>query len=247
MTQVLTLDLWLLREPATLPPALAASWEALLSAAERQRWQRFAREEERRRFLLVRALLRTVLGRALELPPAALQLVADPLGKPRLAGLPPGRELQFNLSHTRGLSALAVCRGAEVGVDVEDTRREVEHLALARRYFATREVEALELLSAAAQRELFFSQWTLKEAWVKAKGLGLRVPLDEFSFALTATEPPAITLHCDPQLLEDPANWSFRLLQQDSFRVALALAHPAAAPLQLRVHDAAALLDLPLR
>src|SRR5690606_5343924 len=121
-------------------------------------------------------------------------------------------------------------------------QREIDHLPLAQRYFATREVVALEALSGAAQRELFFAQWTLKEAWVKAKGLGLRVPLDEFSFELPGAEPPGITLHCDPQLLEDPAGWSFRLLQRDRFRIAVAAAYPAAAPLHLQVHDAAPLL-----
>src|SRR5690606_21675198 len=102
--------------------------------------------------------------------------------------------------------------------------------------------------------------WTLKEAWVKAKGLGLRVPLDEFSFhgpglLLAANDAPAqsrtdiggpgtagITLHCDPQLLEEPANWSFRLLRQGDFRIALAVAHPAALPLRLILHDALPLL-----
>lgn len=243
MTKPLTLDLWLLSEPAELTPAQTAAWEALLSSDEHQRWQRFAREEDRRRFLLVRALVRTVLGHALQRPPASLQFTADPHGKPRLAGLPAAEtSLQFNLSHTRGLSALLLCRGAEVGVDVEDARRTVEHLSLAQRYFATREVAALEALSGADQRELFFAQWTLKEAWVKAKGLGLRVPLDEFGFELSGTEPSGITLHCDPQLLEDPAEWSFRLLQRDGFRIAVAAAYPAAAPLLLQVHDAAPLL-----
>lgn len=242
MTQALTLDLWLLAEPPELLPSQTAAWAALLSDDERRRWQRFARAEDRQRFLLVRALVRTVLGRALGCAPAGLRFTADPHGKPRLAASHAGSGLQFNLSHTRGFSALVLCHGVEVGVDVEDTRRAVEHLALAQRYFATREVAALQALAGAAQRELFFAQWTLKEAWVKAKGLGLRVPLDEFSFELSGAEPPGITLHCDAQLLEAPADWSFRLLQRDRFRIAVAAAHPAAALLQLQLHDAAPLL-----
>lgn len=261
MTQSVTLDLWLAPEPPDLAPAVAASWAALLSADERLRWQRFARADDRQRFLLVRALVRTVLARELGVPPQDLVFQADIHGKPRVI-LPAAATLHFNLSHTHGLSVLAVSRQAEVGVDVEALGREVELLALARRYFATPEVLALEALAPVPQRELFFALWTLKEAWVKAKGLGLRVPLDEFSFhgpglSLAADGGPpdapatvgapgaaAIELHCDPQLLEQPADWSFRLLRQGGFRLAVAAAHPAGQPLQLHLHDAQPLLHM---
>lgn len=260
MNHGMTLDLWLAPEPVELLPAVAASWAGLLSADERLRWQRFVRAEDRCRFLLVRALVRTVLARELGLLPQALVFQADTHGKPRVV-VPGGGTLQFNLSHTRGLSVLAVSRQAEVGVDVEAAGRHVELLALARRYFATPEVLALEDLAPGPQRELFFALWTLKEAWVKAKGLGLRVPLDEFSFhgpgllaasASTADRsvdcgapgPADIALHCDPQLLEDPSRWSFRLLRHGEFRIALAAAHPAAQPLHLHLHDALPLLHL---
>lgn len=261
MNQGMTLDLWLAPEPVELAPALAASWAALLSADEQLRWQRFAREEDRNRFLLVRALVRRVLAQELRLQPQDLLFKADTHGKPHVM-IPGGKPLHFNLSHTRGLSVLALSRQAEVGVDVEAQGRQVELLALARRYFATSEILALEDLAAEPQRELFFALWTLKEAWVKAKGLGLRVPLDEFSFhgpglvlaanssaAAQSAEPgapgaAAIELHCDPQLLEEPANWSFRVLHHGAFRIAVAAAHPAAQPLRLNLHDATAILQL---
>lgn len=257
----MTLDLWLAQEPPGWPPAVLARWAALLSVDERARWQRFAREEDRCRFLLARALVRTVLARRLGCEPASLVFSADAHGKPRLQH-PSGTALQFNLSHTRGLCALVLGSGAELGVDVENFDREVEVLALARRFFATPEVLALEALAPRPQRELFFALWTLKEAWVKAKGLGLRVPLDEFSFhgpgllqdgradclavgtAAVDAVADGIQLHCDPQLLETPAAWSFRLLRQGHHRMAVAAALPAASPLQLTLHDASALLQL---
>jgi phosphopantetheinyl transferase len=268
----MTLDLWLAPEPVDLLPAMAASWAALLSAEEHLRWQRFAREEDRHRFLFVRALVRKVLARELGRRPQELVFQADSHGKPRVV-LPGGTTLQFNLSHTRGLSVLAVSRHCDVGVDVEALGRHVELLALARRYFATPEVLALEDLSPGPQRELFFALWTLKEAWVKAKGLGLRVPLDEFSFhgpglslaanvgavgavavaavgaieqsgVIAAPDEAVIKLHCDPQLLEDTSGWSFRLLRHGDFRIAVAAAYPSAQPLQLHLHNALPLLHL---
>jgi phosphopantetheine--protein transferase-like protein len=261
MKHDMTLELWLAPEPARLAPALAASWAALLSADERQRWQRYAREEDRNRFLLVRALVRKVLAQELHLQPQELVFKSDSHGKPHVVA-PGGKALHFNLSHTRGLSALVLSRKVEVGVDVESLGREVELLALARRYFATPEVLMLEDLAPEPQRELFFALWTLKEAWVKAKGLGLRVPLDEFSFhgpglmlaahaaaeaqsvAIGAPGAAAIELHCDPQLLEQADDWSFRLLRRGGFRIAVAAAYPAAQPLRLVLHDANPLLDL---
>lgn len=260
MKHDMTLDLWLAPEPVEVTPALAESWTGLLSADELQRWQRLAREEDRGRFLLVRALVRKVLGCELGLQPQDLVFKADVHGKPHVL-VPGGAALHFNLSHTRGLSVLALSRKVEVGVDVEVLGREVELLALARRYFATPEVLALEELAPEPQRELFFALWTLKEAWVKAKGLGLRLPLDEFCFQgpglmlaanggvadhaveVGAPGKSAIELHCDPQLLEDASLWSFRLLRQGRFRIALAAAHPGAQPLQLQLHDATALLQ----
>jgi len=251
MTHGITIDLWLAADPVELAPALAADWASLLSDDERGRWQRFAREEDRQRFLLVRALVRKVLARQLGLYPQALRFTADVHGKPRLHTTAVGTTPHFNLSHTRGLSVLAITGAVELGVDVEAVERPVDLLALARRYFAVSEVQALEAAAPAVQRELFFSLWTLKEAWVKAKGLGLRVPLDEFSFEGPGLLPTpggnadqnSITLQCAPHLGEQPCDWNLRLLQHGSFRIALAAACPVAQPMQLRLHDAWPLLS----
>jgi phosphopantetheinyl transferase len=258
MTHVVTLDLYQVAEPTVVSEATARAWQALLSPDERSRWQRLARPQDRQRFLLVRALVRTVLASLVDCAPQDLQFTADTHGKPRLQ-LPGKRQLQFNLSHTQGLCVLGVGHAVELGVDVEAVDRQVELLALARRYFATPEVQALEALDGPLQRERFFALWTLKEAWVNALGRGLRVPLDEFSFSGSslpgAGQPglpqssddgsgaaPGIALHCEPQLLQAPADWSFCLLRDGQFRIAVAAAHPARHALQLRRHDAWPLL-----
>jgi 4'-phosphopantetheinyl transferase len=239
-TDTRIVELWLAPEPATLTEAQSAAWAVLLSQDEHTRWQRFARAEDRQRFLLARALTRTVLANRLGVEPGSLVFTQNQFGKPLLT-TKRGESLHFNLSHTQGLAVLAVCSSGEVGVDVERYSRKVELLALARRYFATLEVQALEALDGEARREHFFALWTLKEAWVKAKGLGLRVPLDSFGFELSQEQGGAqITLHCADQLQETPGQWSFMRYVVGEHRIALAAVAPDArtrhaVPLQVEL------------
>jgi 4'-phosphopantetheinyl transferase len=212
------IDLWLAPDTALEGLATHASGAEWLSEEEQRRWQCFARAADRTRYLLSRVMMRSVLAQQLQpsRSPQSLIVVQDHHGKPHLQ--PPA--LQFNLSHTDGLVVLAVSDTMPVGVDVEQTSREVAALALAQRYFSTREVKALEALDGTAQRELFFAQWTLKEAWLKAKGTGLRVPLDAFAFELGPTGD--IKLHCDAQLNELPQAWGFWRHVRGRHRIALA-------------------------
>lgn len=236
MPDLLTVDLWLASEPALLAAPLAANYASLLSANEHERWQRFARDADKQRFLLARALTRTVLARYLDAQPQALQFVQNQYGKPMLADAQK-QPLHFNLSHTRGMVVLAVSRQAELGVDVEAVSRKVELMDLARRYFSLSEVQQLESMRTQQQQEYFFALWTLKEAWVKAKGLGLRLPLNAFSFSLleAGMKSDQISLHCDKSLQEVPENWSFQRIALKDFRVALALNNPAGSSLLVKV------------
>lgn len=236
MSDLLTVDLWLAEEPKLLPVALQESWAKLLSLDEQARWQRFARAEDQQRFLLTRALARTVLAKYLDVEPAALQFVQNEHGKPMLAATA-APKLHFNLSHTRGLVVLAVCRNAELGVDVENVTRKAEILDLARRYFSPLEIQRLESVDGLAQRDQFFALWTLKEAWVKAKGLGLRLPLHDFGFQLqdAGLKSNQITLHCEKSLQEEPEHWWFQRNELKQFRVALAVSNPAAASVLVKV------------
>ncbi len=212
--------LWLAPVAQSYDAAVLAQHEALLDVEERARWRRFQYPIDRQRFLIARALVRTVLADCLgHSDPAALQFAHMPHGKPELAGNDAGK-LHFNLSHTHDMLVLAVSRKHAVGVDVEAVTRRVELLALAQRYFATHEYEELRDLEDSAQRERFFTLWTLKEAWLKARGLGLQIPLDDFSFNLAGKHP---AIEFGPQLSEKPEEWQFRLLAQDQFRIALAV------------------------
>jgi 4'-phosphopantetheinyl transferase len=224
-------QLWLAPVAATYDDSVLAAYEALLDVEERVRWRRFQYPIHRQRFLVGRAFMRTVLADCLERSdPATLQFTHMPYGKPELAGLDAGK-LHFNLSHTDDMLVLAVSRKHAVGVDVEALTRKVELMALAQRYFATHEYEAMLDMDAVGQRERFFTLWTLKEAWLKARGLGLQIPLDDFSFSFAGKHP---TIQFGPQLADQPENWQFRLLAQDQFRIALAV-NGSDQPVQVHV------------
>jgi 4'-phosphopantetheinyl transferase len=232
-------DLWLSPEPLQLDAHKARQYEAMLSAAEKQRWQRFLQAGDRDRFLHARALTRTVLARYLgDVEPAALAFSQGSWGKPTLAhsAHAQGRQERmpfFNLSHTRGMAVLAVTAAAEIGVDVESIDRRVEVLALSERYFSAREHEQILQLSDRQQRERFFAVWTLKEAYLKARGLGLRLALDSFSFDCST-----LAIHLEEsEAAHSGGGWRFRLLEQGEFRIALALQHKSAASLIVHVRQ----------
>jgi 4'-phosphopantetheinyl transferase len=227
-------QLWFAPVAASYDAARLAAYETLLKGDELARWRRFHYAVDRQRFLVGRAFMRTVLAECLGHPdPASLQFSYTAHGKPELAG-PHAGKLHFNLSHTDALLVLAVDRRHAVGVDVEAVTRNVELLALAKRYFAAHEYAELAELDESAQRERFFALWTLKEAWLKARGLGLHIPLDDFSFNLDGANP---VVEFGPQLNDRADAWQFRLLTQDQFRVALAVDCPANQPLAVQTRE----------
>ena len=168
---------------------------------------RFVFERDRRSFLITRALVRTTLSRYAAVPPAEWAFIANVHGRPEILDRPRGvPDLRFNLSHTEGLIACAVTIGREVGVDVEHVQRRLTH-DIADRFFAPREVQDLKALPADEQPKAFFDYWTLKEAYIKARGFGLALPLADFAFQLSPAAPPRISF--EPSLDDDPATWQF--------------------------------------
>lgn len=160
---------------------------AWLSAAERARAERFVFELHRRRFVAARGMLREALAAELGVEPAAVGFEHGPRGKPRLVrGLDP--ELGFNVSHAQDRALFAIARGLELGVDIEALREDVDHAAIARRFFSPRERDALLALPDTARAAAFFTIWTRKEAYVKLLGGGLAIPLDSFDVTLDADE-----------------------------------------------------------
>lgn len=187
--------------------AKRAEYLPLMSPEERERMSRLVFERDRQRFLLTRALVRTMLSRYAPVKPADWQFIANVHGRPEILDRPAGvPDLRFNISHTEGLIACAVTIGREVGVDVEHVNRRLTQ-DVAARFFAPAEVAHLQSLPEDEQARVFFDYWTLKEAYIKARGFGLSLPLADFAFHLAPGAGPAISF--EPSLPDDPATWQF--------------------------------------
>lgn len=195
----------------------------LLSGPERARWQRLVRPLDRQEYLIAKALVRTTLSRYATIDPRGWTFDVGSHGKPRISNAVRTPPLEFSLSHTPGLVALAVTSVGEVGLDVECVRETPDDLAIARRYFARLEADRLEALPPAERRRRFLEYWTLKEAYVKATGQGLSADLQQFWFP--AISPPAIAF-ATPSV-GDASQW-------ECTQIDLSAAHVAALAIRTR-------------
>jgi 4'-phosphopantetheinyl transferase len=164
-------------------PADPSAHVAILDSQELQRMGSFYFARDRTRYAVTHANLRRILGAYLQQSPEEVGLRADRLGKPELAG----KELTFNMTHSRSIAVVAVALGQPVGVDVEDVRP-IEP-KVAERHFSAAELAALNQLRGDAWLAAFYRCWTRKEAILKAEGVGLHRALDSFDVALLAEEP----------------------------------------------------------
>jgi len=201
--------LWYLFTDEVTEGSLLAAYATWLTDEERARHDRYLFEHSRHEYLLTRALVRSTLSRYAPVAPAAWRFRANDYGRPEIDD-PRYRHLRFNLSNTRGLVACVVAVEREVGVDVEDTTRTGETVSIADGFFSRAEVEALRACPPEGRRSRFFDYWTLKEAYIKARGMGLSLPLDQFSFLLDPGAP--IRIAFGPQITDDPATWQFAQL-----------------------------------
>lgn len=184
-----------------------AGSRAVLSDAELRRNARFHFEEDRRRDLATRVLVRETLSRYWPVAPAAWRFRVGESGKPEVAWPAEAGFLRFNLSHTAGLVVCIVAANRDVGIDVEDLERSLKIDAIARRFFSQPENRALARLPAPSRRLRFFQYWTLKEAYLKARGVGISEALDTFYFR--TRERPIRLAGCDGRA--DPDQWHFEL------------------------------------
>jgi 4'-phosphopantetheinyl transferase len=181
-----------------------------LSADELQRAVRFHFPRDRRRFTVARGVLRDILGRYLGVPPSELVFRYSTYGKPALVADVDDGRVCFNVSHSHEMALLAITCGREVGVDIEFLGREIRGEEIAERFFSPRERATLRALPQEVKHQAFFNCWTRKEAYIKAHGEGLSLPLDQFDVSLAPGEPAALLeTRSDPQ---DAWRWSMQAL-----------------------------------
>lgn len=220
------LALWLAWPGDLAGPGAEEDCAAILDDGERARAARFRFDIHRREFLATHALMRVALSHAYPLPPQAWSYTLNPYGKPSPL---PECGLRFNLSNSVALAVCLVARAgeragaaaAEVGVDVEACARAAEIVPLAPRVFSAAERAQLDALPAADRPDRALSLWTLKEAYIKARGMGLALPLQGISFLFDGAG--QIRFEVEPAVDTEPARWRFCQLNQDGHRIAMAV------------------------
>ena len=214
------IQLWLVENEQIVEQSLLDDYQGLLNPEEQKRFERFVFPRHKKQFLISRALVRTVLGQYMGQAPESLVFARNAYGKPRIASFEQSLPLSFNLSHTNGFSVLAVSRDNELGVDAEYLTRKVDILKLANRFFSKQEYQALALMDVKEFDESFFKLWTLKEAYIKACGMGLAIPLKDFSFSFNNNE---IEISFSKERDDKPESWQFcQFNYKSKFLVALA-------------------------
>lgn len=201
------IDLWLTYYDQIVDPQLLAKLGELLNPAEREQQQRYYFSDDRLRCLVTRAMVRTVLSRYAAVAPADWSFTQNAYGRPEIAAHHNAPGLCFNISHSKGLIALAVSPHRTLGVDVENLSVRQPSIAIADHFFSPAEVAELAALPQALRQGRFFEYWTFKESYIKARGMGLSLPLDRFSFHFP--HPRAVSLVIDDELGDDAGRWHF--------------------------------------
>ncbi len=194
----------------------------VLSADEFDRARRFHFEKDRRHWIVAHGILRLLLGRYLDVEANELQFVTNDYGKPSLVQPLHEAQLHFNLSHSGEIALYAFAYDRQVGIDIEHMRGPLDYEEVATHYFSSYECSMLHALPASLREEAFYMCWTRKEAYIKAHGVGLSQPLDEFDVSLTPSEPAALL--ADRHDPEAPGRWSlYTLAPEDRYAGALAV------------------------
>lgn len=214
-------DVWYVAPPALGEREIAAC-DALLSEEERASVGRFVAEANQRERRAARALVRSVLSRHRDVDPIAWQFRAGRWGKPEID---PPCGLRFNLAHHPTLVVCAVAEGREIGIDVEPLSRHEQIREVSSKVFAPGELAEMEALGVALRADRAVSLWTLKEAYIKARGMGLSLPVRDVAFHF---DQPVLHLVAARSVDADPVRWAFATIDLDGHRIALALDAPGA-------------------
>jgi 4'-phosphopantetheinyl transferase len=200
-------DIWRIR--FDIPTNLLKVLEEKLSVDESERAGRFHFQIHRDRFIAAHGCLREILTRYLHCDPHQISFSINPYGKPALVD----HNLEFNLSHSGDFALIAITDGRRVGIDIEQIRQGISSQVIAQQYFSKAEVAELQALPLEQRKNAFFTCWTRKEAYIKAHGLGLSLPLESFDVSLSPSEPAMLrATRPDPH---EAARWTLLSLEVD--------------------------------
>lgn len=181
-----------------------------LSADELERANRFHFQRDRHSFIAGRGILRSILADYHQNKPREIEFTYNTRGKPSIVNIPGGLGINFNLSHSHGLAVYAITRRRGIGIDIERLRSNLSFEKIAKRFFTTAEFEKLSSLAHEEFMEGFFKLWTQKEAYIKAKGKGLSIPLNQFAATIKRDQTVRIKeigINSDKE-----CSWSFHTL-----------------------------------
>ncbi|MDM8557230.1 4'-phosphopantetheinyl transferase superfamily protein [Candidatus Parabeggiatoa sp. HSG14] len=229
------LHLWFVFPNEIQDVELLSAYEKLMTPEEQAQRQRFHFAKHQHQYLVTRALIRTTLSRYTEIEPGHWRFSKNAYGRPEIIASEGMPSLRFNLSHTDGLVICGIVLKQDVGVDVENIERHGATVDIADRFFSPQEVKDLYAIDEKERRTHFFDYWTLKESYIKARGMGLSLPLEQFTFHISENEPLRISF--DPKLQDEPNKWQFWLLKPTQHhKVAISLCQEMKIKYQLTVN-----------
>jgi 4'-phosphopantetheinyl transferase len=234
------LQLWCAYPEDLINESAAQACMALLTEGERARCERYKFERHRRESLATRALVRSALSCHRPIPPQEWEFTSNVHGKPALE---PDCGLRFNLSNSVELVACLISEAAEVGLDLEPFSRAETMLRVAGEVFSRVERAQLEALPEGEKLDRALSLWTLKEAYVKARGVGFALPLGKFSFVFGGSE--GVSLQLDPGIDDQAERWRYFLFDHAGHRIAAVVER--SLPADLEVLEARSVLAPPVR
>jgi 4'-phosphopantetheinyl transferase len=179
--------------PSTAPNDVVETFARVLNTGEVSRAERFRFPHLRESFVIAHGVLRYLVGRYSDRLPAEIRFSFGSKGKPMAVG---ANGLQFNMTHSGDVTMIALARDCEIGVDVEKIRPLLDMQRIADQFFCVEEAAELRAVLSVERNHAFFCSWTRKEAYVKAIGAGLYIPLNSFRVPVAPTATPRF-IHID--------------------------------------------------
>lgn len=211
---------WIITLESVCDPAVLQHCRDILNTEEREKLGRFVRPQDSHQYLVSHALVRNVLSRYADIAPSDWRFIQGKHGRPEI--IPDTRtRLRFNLTHTSGLAACIVTLDDDCGIDAELLHERSNPLGVAKRMFSAQELDQLQQRKGQAFLEYFYERWTLREAYVKARGIGISFPTRQLCFNVDGEK---VSVKFDTAIDDCDKDWNFRLIRPDAAHViALAL------------------------